>query len=144
MKNTIICSALLACLSITSAHATLGLQRATSSIIVDNYAETKYPIVLVHGMFGFNRLGNAAFGLDYWYQILPDLARHKATAFASQISPLESIEVRGEQLLNQVEEVVALTGKPKVNLIGHSQGGPTARYIAGVRPDLVASVSSIA
>jgi Predicted acetyltransferases and hydrolases with the alpha/beta hydrolase fold len=31
-----------------------------------------------------------------------------------------------------------------VNLIGHSHGGPTARYIAGVRPDLVASVSTVA
>jgi triacylglycerol lipase len=39
---------------------------------------------------------------------------------------------------------VAITGKRKVNLIGHSHGGPTARYVAGVRPDLVASVSTVA
>jgi triacylglycerol lipase len=60
-------------------------------------------------------VGVAELGLDYWYQILPDLARNGATTFAAQISPLESTEVRGEQLLQQVEEVIALTGKPKVD-----------------------------
>lgn len=144
LKITLLCTTLFTGIAFTPSHAAQGIQKATSTVISDNYAETKYPIVFVHGMFGFNRLGSAVFGLDYWYQVLPDLARHKATAFASQISPLESIEVRGEQLLTQVEEVIAITGKPKVNLIGHSHGGPTARYIAGVRPDLVASVSSVA
>jgi len=93
------------------------------------YAKTKYPLLFTHGMFGFSRVGVAEFGLDYWYQILPDLARNGATTFAAQISPLESTEVRGEQLLQQVEEVMAITGKPKVNLIGHSHGGPTIRYV---------------
>lgn len=144
MNGKIVCTLLLSCLSLNAAHAAAGIQQAPHTTKIDHYAETKYPILLVHGMFGFNRLGGATFGLDYWYQVLPDLTRHNATIYASQISPLESIEVRGEQLLDQVEEVIAITGKPKVNLIGHSHGGPTARYIAGVRPDLVASVTSIA
>ena len=38
---------------------------------------------------------------------------------------------------------LAATGANKVNLVGHSHGGPTARYVASVRPDLVASVTSI-
>ncbi|HCH6159561.1 TPA: triacylglycerol lipase, partial [Vibrio parahaemolyticus] len=54
-----------------------------------------------------------------------------------------SSEARGEQLLSQVETLLAATGASKVNLIGHSHGGPTARYVASVRPDLVASVTSI-
>ena len=144
MKYKIMLTGLLACIGFNQAHATAGIQKATSAYTIDNYAQTKYPIVFVHGMFGFNRLGSAVFGLDYWYQVLPDLAKHGATAYASQMSPLESNEVRGEQLLQQIEDVVAVTGQPKVNLIGHSQGGPTARYILGTRPDLVASVTSIA
>ncbi|OTG67137.1 lipase family alpha/beta hydrolase [Acinetobacter silvestris] len=144
MKARILVAGLLTCLSYQHSTAAAGLQKATTSYVADNYAQTKYPIVFAHGMFGFNRLGNAEFGLDYWYQVLPDLARHGATAYAAQVSPLESTEVRGEQLLQQVEEVIALTGQPKVNLIGHSHGGPTARYISGIRPDLVASVSSVA
>lgn len=135
---------LLACISVNQANAAAGIQKATAPYTIDNYAQTKYPMVFVHGMFGFNRLGNAVFGIDYWYQILPDLVKHGATAYASQMSPLNSNEVRGEQLLQQIEDVVAVTGQPKVNLIGHSQGGPTARYILGTRPDLVASVTSIA
>ncbi len=31
-----------------------------------------------------------------------------------------------------------------MNLIGHSHGGPTIRYVAGVRPDVVASLTSVA
>lgn len=144
MKLKIMLTGLLACISINQANAAPGLQKATAPYTIDNYAKTKYPIVFVHGMFGFNRLGSAEFGLDYWYQILPDLAKRGATAYASQMSPLNSNEVRGEQLLQQVEEVVAMTGQAKVNLIGHSQGGPTSRYVLATRPDLVASVTSIA
>lgn len=48
-------------------------------------------------------------------------------------------EVRGEQPSQQVLEIRAISGAPKVNLIGHSHGGPTIRYVAGVRPDVVAS-----
>lgn len=39
--------------------------------------------------------------------------------------------------------MLAATGAPKVNLIGHSHGGPTARYVASVAPDLVASVTTV-
>ena len=144
MKLKLMLSALLACASLGHVQADIGIQKATATYIIDDYAKTKYPIVFVHGMYGFNRLGSATFGLDYWYQILPDLAKHGATAFASQISPLHSNEVRGEQLLSQIEEVIAITGQPKVNLIGHSQGGPTARYILGTHPELLASIATVA
>lgn len=108
------------------------------------YAKTKYPIVFNHGMFGFTRLGVPEFGLDYFYQVLPDLASNGATVYATQVSPLNSTEVRGEQLVKQVEEVLAITGAKKVNLIGHSHGGPTTRYAAGVMPSKIASVTTVA
>lgn len=108
-----------------------------------NYAQTQYPILFVHGMFGFKKLGLPEFGVDYWYQIVPDLKRNGAQAYVAQVSPLNSTEVRGEQLLKEVDDILALTGKTKVNLIGHSHGGPTARYIAGVAPEKVASVTSV-
>ena len=107
------------------------------------YAKTKYPILFVHGMFGFDRLGGSTFGMDYFYQVLPDLARNGATTYAAQVSPLESTEIRGEQLLSQVEEVLAITGQSKLNLIGHSHGGPTSRYIEIVKPQYVASLTGV-
>jgi triacylglycerol lipase len=109
-----------------------------------SYAKTKYPIVFNHGMFGFTRLGTADFGLDYFYRVLPDLAKNGATVYATQVSPLNSTEIRGEQLVRQVEEVLAITGAKKVNLIGHSHGGPTTRYAAGVMPSKIASVTTVA
>lgn len=108
-----------------------------------DYAQTKYPLLFVHGMFGFSKLGTPEFGMDYWYQILPDLKRNGARPFAAQLSPLNSTEVRGEQLLQDIDDVLALTGQDKINLIGHSHGGPTARYISGVAPEKVASITTV-
>ena len=52
----------------------------------------------------------------------------------AQVSATQSSELRGEQLLRQVQQVIAITGAEKVNLIGHSHGGPTIRYVASVAP----------
>ncbi|RWX52831.1 triacylglycerol lipase [Photobacterium chitinilyticum] len=110
-----------------------------SGVSQKGYTETKYPIVLVHGLFGFDSLA----GIDYFYGIPQALTKSGATVYVAQISATNSTELRGEQLLTQVQEVLAVTGAPKVNLIGHSHGGPTARYVASVAPELVASVTSI-
>lgn len=105
-----------------------------------SYTKTKYPIVLAHGAAGFDQL----FGvLDYWYGIPSALSDGGAQVFVTEVSQLNSTEVRGEQLIAQIETIVAITGKPKVNLIGHSHGGLDVRYVAAVRPDLVASVTTV-
>ena len=104
------------------------------------YTQTKYPIVLVHGLFGFDRIGP----VEYWYGIPSALRSGGAKVYTTSVSAANSTEVRGEQLLSQVRQILAATGAAKVNLIGHSHGGPTSRYVASVRPDLVASVSSVA
>ncbi|UVL41059.1 triacylglycerol lipase [Pseudomonas sp. B21-040] len=101
---------------------------------------TRYPLVLVPGMLGFIRLVL----YPYWYGIVSALRQGGATVFAVQVSPLNSNEVRGEQLLARIEQILHETGAAKVNLIGHSQGSLTARYAAAKRPDLVASVTSVA
>ncbi|WP_433738447.1 esterase/lipase family protein [Pseudomonas putida] len=101
---------------------------------------TRYPLVLVPGMLGFVRL----LLYPYWYGIVPALRQDGAQVFAVQVSPLHSSEVRGEQLLARIEEILRETGAEKVNLIGHSQGALTARYAAARRPDRVASVTSVA
>ena len=104
------------------------------------YTETRYPIVLVHGLSGFDSLAGV---YDYWYRIPQALERDGAEVYVVQVSAANSTELRGEQLLAQVEQIVAISGAQKVNLFGHSHGALTARYVAGVRPDLVASVTSI-
>src|SRR4029450_543460 len=88
----------------------------------------------------FDRL----FGVvGYWYGPPFALTSGGAQVFVTTVSQLNSTQARGEQLLAQVQQIVAITGKPKVNLIGHSHGGLDVRYVAAVRPDLVASVTSV-
>lgn len=120
--------------------ATAGLLLAGASAHAQNgYTQTRYPIVLVHGLFGFD----SALGVDYFYGIPDALRQGGAKVYVAQVSAANSTEVRGEQLLAQVKTILAITGAAKVNLVGHSHGGPTTRYVAGVAPQLVASVTSI-
>lgn len=91
---------------------------------------TRYPLVLVPGMLGFVRL----LLYPYWYGIIPALRGGGAQVFAVQVSPLNSSEVRGEQLLLQIQQIMARTGASRVNLIGHSQGrSPLATQRPGSR-----------
>jgi triacylglycerol lipase len=95
------------------------------------YTQTRYPIVLAHGLAGFDEL----FGVfEYWFGIPGALRIDGANVFVTTVSQANSSEVRGEQLLSQVQQIIAITG--------HSQGALDTRYVAAVRPDLVASVST--
>ncbi len=132
-KNRILFSAFVAIMYFLVAPA-----QADSSAI-DTSGKTKYPIVLVHGLSGFDSIL-----ADYFYGVKGALANVGATeVYTPLITGFNTSEVRGEQLLSYVEELRAITGAQKFNLIGHSQGGIDARYVASVRPDLVASVTSI-
>ncbi len=142
MKYGVLTAGLLMAATCFTAHASTQASQVTAKAS-SQYAKTKYPIVFSHGMAGFIQVGTDQFGLDYWYQILPDLARNGANVWATQVSPFNSSEIRGEQLLEQVKEIAAITGADKVNLIGHSHGGPTIRYVAGSEPKLVASLTTV-
>lgn len=109
---------------------------------IDDYAATRFPIILVHGFGGSDKLN----GLDYFYRMPADLRRHGATVYSANVSGFhgdDGANGRGEQLLAYVKQVQAATGAQKVNLIGYSQGGLTVRYVAAVAPGLVASVTTI-
>lgn len=103
-------------------------------------AATKYPIILVHGAFGFDRLLGV---VQYWDGIPQELRAHGAYVYEAHVSANATAEQRGEQLLTQVNAVLAATGAAKVNLIGHSFGGPTIRYVAAIKPEKVASLTTI-
>ncbi|MBV1920911.1 MAG: triacylglycerol lipase [Pseudomonadales bacterium] len=108
--------------------------------VASTYAKTNYPIVIVGGaLINFDTLGP----FDYFHQIPQALEHHGAEVFVTTISASHSNEVRGEQLARLVEEIRILTGAEKVNLLTISMGGPTARYVASVYPEMVASVSTI-
>lgn len=114
-----------------------GVHRANAG----TYTQTRYPIVLAHGFFGFENL--AGF-VDYWPGIPSALERDGATVHVMQVSPVNNSIVRGEELIARLDAIRAATGAEKFNLIGHSQGALDIRYVASVRPDLVASITAVA
>jgi len=86
---------LLAMTSTLNVQANIShLQQAETKFIISSYAKTQYPIVFAHPLLGFNRLATENLGMDYWYQILPDLARNGSTAFAIRMSPFKRITWR--------------------------------------------------
>lgn len=105
----------------------------------DIQVTTKYPILLVHGLFGFDRIAN----FDMFYGIVQALEKAGCRVHIPALSGVHDNETRGEQLLQQIESFIKRAGYLKVNLIGHSQGALTSRYAAAVRPDLIASVTSV-
>jgi triacylglycerol lipase len=107
-----------------------------------NFTKTKYPIVLEHGLAGFNQLGGV---IQYWNGIPEALGSGGAEVYVTQVSPFNSSVARGESLIVQLDEIRAIKGNAslKFNLIGHSQGGLDIRYVAATRPDLVASLTTV-
>lgn len=117
-----------------------GCQLVSSKYFTSDHTKTKYPIVLAHGMGGFTKM----FGLvDYFYGIPETLMSGGSQVYTTKSSSFNNSEIRGEQLLQKVKTISAISGSPKVNLLGHSQGGIDVRYVAGVAPKYVASVTAI-
>ncbi len=126
-------------LSALLASVVSALVAMPTTVAANTYTQTKHPIVLVHGWMGWDSIA----GIDYFYRVASDLRANGAKVYTVALSQNNSTEYRGEQLLTQVKQILAVSGAKKVNLIGHSHGSPTSRYVAGVRPDLVASVTSV-
>jgi triacylglycerol lipase len=51
-----------------------------------SYTQTKYPIVLSHGMLGFDSI----LGIDYWYGISSALRRDGASVYTTEVSQLNT------------------------------------------------------
>ncbi len=127
-----------------AAVATMTLAAPTQAGWFSNYfkyTKTKHPIVLVPGIFAFDTIA----GIDYWYQIPSAIESRGGKVFVPKINAFDSSVDRGEHLIAQLDEIKASSGGKisKFNLMGHSQGGVTSRYVMAVRPDLVASVTSM-
>ncbi len=113
---------------------------ATTHAQAAGYTQTKYPIVLTHGIFGWK---NMPILQNYFYYIPESLQSRGAKVYTTQLTGLDSSDARSEQLLTQVKTILAISGAQKVNLFGHSHGASSSRYVAAVIPGKVASVTAI-
>lgn len=87
---------------------------------------TRFPIVLVHGWTGFENIGP----LTYFYGVRQDLEQLGYPIAIAVLDPYNSVDIRGEQLVDFVASTLTTTRSRKVNLFGHSQGGIDSRYVA--------------
>lgn len=130
MKKSLISACLLAAVSVC------GMTTAQAG----NFTQTKYPLVLVHGGGGFVNIGGK---IPYFYGITEELRDDGATVLLPELSTLTSTQVRGEQLRSYLNTYFAVHPEvQKVNLLGHSFGAPTIRYVAATMPDRIASVTT--
>lgn len=104
-----------------------------------DYTKTRYPLVLAPGVLGFDKL----LGIEYWYGIPGALRSDGAQVYVTSASAFNSSEARGEQTLRQVQDILAITGAARLNLVGHSHGGFSVRYVANLMPARVASVTLV-
>lgn len=107
-----------------------------------------YPIVLMHGMAGFEELEVGPIGVEYWAGIKDALAKAGETeVYVTEVTPYTTSEIRAAEASKQIDAILARTNKEKVVLVGHSQGGIDARVLTSPQGlgygDRVASVTTI-
>ncbi len=90
LKKALACAAWAAC-------ALPGASQAQST-------DTRYPVVLVHGVLGFD---SGILTGDYFYGIVADLRKNGARVFVPEVSAINSNAVRGEQLLKLLRQYQA-------------------------------------
>lgn len=104
---------------------------------------TRYPIVFMHGLAGFDTLLNV---VDYWVGVEDLLVSEGYSANVYGVSAFDPTPVRAEQWAAHLEALHRQTGARKLNLIAHSQGGLDARYYSSILDldNRVASITTIA
>ena len=82
------------------------------------------PVVLVHGLFGFDRIGIPGARFEYFRGIAKHLDSLGCHAHAVRLPPGASIPIRAKQLVAAIEALP----HERIDLVAHSLGGLDARY----------------
>ena len=110
---------------------------------VDTYTQTKYPIVMVPGVMGFDTI----LGIyDYFYGVqsaIQSSSNGQKTHLMS-VASWQQTETRGLNLKNAIETLCTANGYSKVNIIAHSHGSTTSRVAMFLNPARVASLTTVA
>lgn len=102
--------------------------------------QTKYPILLIHGVF-FRDFRY----LNYWGRIPAELQKNGAICFYGNQQSAASVANSAAELAARIKEITQQTGCEKVNIIAHSKGGLDSRWAVshcGAAP-YVASITTI-
>lgn len=110
------------------------------AIQADRVCATRYPILMVHGVF-FRDFRY----LNYWGRIPAALEANGATIFYGNHQSAASVADSGREIADRIQQILKETGCGKVNIIAHSKGGLDSRYAIsklGMAP-YVASLTTI-
>ena len=104
----------------------------------EKICETKYPILLVHGVF-FRDFEH----LNYWGRIPEELKKNGATIFYGNHNSAASVKNSAKELKDRVEEIIREENCEKVNIIAHSKGGLDSRELISLLPNKIASLTTV-
>jgi len=82
------------------------------------------PVVLVHGLYGFDRIGVPGAKLDYFRGIARHLGELGCHAHAVRLPSAASVPARAHELVTAIDALP----HDRVDVIAHSLGGLDARY----------------
>lgn len=84
---------------------------------------TKYPILMVHGIFFRDWQV-----MNYWGRIPQELIKNGAVIYYGGQQSANKISLSAQELADKIKSVLEETGAEKVNIIAHSKGGLDSRY----------------
>ena len=127
---------------ITSREVEFEIEKETVSHNPElaNICKTKYPIVLIHGIFF--RDSNI---FNYWGRVPHTLKLHGAVIHYGQHQSALTVKESARELAYKIKLIIDRTGCEKVNIIAHSKGGLDCRYAIsefGIAP-YIASLTTI-
>lgn len=118
----ILVSSLITFLSLSSIYAGSG----SSSTPLKG----SYPIVLSHGVLGFDdRQGLLGGAIKYWGGMDDYLRSQGVAVLTPGTNPMQGISNRATDQKNQINTWMAANGYTKVHIIAHSQGALVSRYM---------------
>lgn len=101
-------------------------------------ARLRHPLVLAHGIFGFDQINLPGMRQEYFRGVPERLRGLGAEVHAIRVAPLSSVKERAQELARAVQSLDA----DRVNIIAHSMGGLDARYAIS-RLGLASRVASL-
>ena len=87
--------------------------------------DTKYPVVMAHGMGAQAKIVDI---VDYWWGLEDALEEEGADVYITSVNGMDTTANKAASFKKQVLEILAISGKSKANVIGHSHGTIYTRY----------------
>ncbi len=90
-----------------------------------NSCDTRYPVVLAHGMGASAEILGI---IDYWWGIEDALEDEGCELYITSVNGMDSTANKAADFKRQALQILAASGASKLNIIGHSHGTLYTRY----------------